>query len=614
MAKVKQIKVIRPLSELQDTKPKLKVCAYCRVSTEHDVQESSYEAQKKHYEELIKSNSEWEFVRIYADKGSGKRITNRPEFNQMLEDCEDEKIDLIITKSISRFARNTLDTAKISRELKSKGIYIIFEKENVNTEKVESELTFNLMAGFAQMESESISKNVIQGYENRFKRGIPNVARPVFGYRKGKNEKEVFKIHKEEAEVVKVIFKMYTNNQSSYEIAEYLNKSEILSHTKLWTSKTILNIIKNDFYIGTLTLQKYIRDSKGKAIINKGEKPMYKIDDFHKGIISKKEFIKANEILKVRKKERGLEKELIRNTYPFSGIAKCNICGTTIVRNSIRPKNDPSYYCANKDCYGVSVTESQLYDNFLSLRNELIKNINYIDKNCNLEEYSDEIDNLKDKINNIKRQREIVYRLKEDKLIDSAIFIEKINYIENQILTFEKDIEKIKYDSNNSNTKKIVKYLKSLDKDEKVVKREEVENIIKEIKVKKDNVYFVLKNGMTYCYENKYKAYGGITAYGYKKKYNGYIVDTNEAEIVKFIFDEYLKRTNMVEICRLLKAKNVLTRNGKDYWHKETIKNILKNRNYCGNEIYPQIIESYKFNLANEKITYNQKKYTSKKT
>lgn len=296
----KKIKIIRPVNEVKNTISKLKVCAYCRVSTESDEQSNSYETQKSYYEQLISSNPNWELVGIYADKGSGLNTEQRAEFKDMLEDCELGKIDLILTKSISRFARNTLDTVKISRELKAKSIYIHFEKENINTE---SELAFNLMASFAQMESESISKNVKQAIQRQFKNGEFKVVNAPFGYKKSGDGNVV--ICEEEAEIIRLIFKMYIEGKSGTKISEYLNNSNFFNrqNTK-WRPTLTSTTIKNEFYIGTRILQKsYIEWNDNIKKVNRGELPQFVEKNHHEAIISNEDFKKANEILDIRRKQ-----------------------------------------------------------------------------------------------------------------------------------------------------------------------------------------------------------------------------------------------------------------------------------------------------------------------
>lgn len=193
----------------QDAKPKLRVAAYCRVSTDSDEQATSYDAQVEHYTEFIQKNPEWEFAGIYADDGiSGTNTKKREDFNRMIDDCEAGNIDMIITKSISRFARNTLDCLKYIRQLKDKNIPVFFEKEAINTMDAKGEVLITIMASLAQQESQSLSQNVKLGLQFRYQNGQVQVNHNHFlGYTKDADENLI--IDPEQAEVVKRIYREY---------------------------------------------------------------------------------------------------------------------------------------------------------------------------------------------------------------------------------------------------------------------------------------------------------------------------------------------------------------------------------------------------------------------
>ena len=193
----------------QDAKPKLRVAAYCRVSTDSDEQATSYDAQVEHYTELIQKNPEWEFAGIYADDGiSGTNTKKREDFNRMIDDCEAGNIDMIITKSISRFARNTLDCLKYIRKLKEKNIPVFFEKEAINTMDAKGEVLITIMASLAQQDSQSLSQNVKLGLQFRYQNGQIQVNHNHFlGYTKDADENLI--IDPEQAEVVKRIYREY---------------------------------------------------------------------------------------------------------------------------------------------------------------------------------------------------------------------------------------------------------------------------------------------------------------------------------------------------------------------------------------------------------------------
>lgn len=273
----------------QDAKPKLRVAAYCRVSTDSDEQATSYEAQVEHYTEYIKKNPEWEFAGIYADDGiSGTNTKNREEFNRMIEDCEAGTIDMIITKSISRFARNTLDCLKYIRQLKEKNIPVFFEKEAINTMDAKGEVLLTIMASLAQQESQSLSQNVKLGLQFRYQNGQVQVNHNRFlGYTK--DEEGNLVIDPEQAEVVKRIYREYLEGYSMDKIAAGLEADGILTGAgkPRWHTSTINKILRNEKYIGDALLQKtYTTDFLNKTRVkNTGIVPQYYVEGNHEAII-----------------------------------------------------------------------------------------------------------------------------------------------------------------------------------------------------------------------------------------------------------------------------------------------------------------------------------------
>lgn len=258
---------------------KLRVAAYCRVSTEEEEQQSSFETQKLYYTEKITSTPEWEIAGIYADDGiSGVHTKKRDGFNQMIQDCKKRKIDLILTKSISRFARNTLDSIQYVRMLKALGIAVIFEKENINTSTMNSEMILTVLSAFAQAESESISQNVARGKRMGFRQGkFPFPYRQILGYRKGSDGKP--EIIPEEAEVIRMIFNSYLQGASLQTIKKRLEADGVLTArgNKKWSSESVQRILQNEKYCGDVLLQKtFIEDVlTGVSKKNTGQLPQY---------------------------------------------------------------------------------------------------------------------------------------------------------------------------------------------------------------------------------------------------------------------------------------------------------------------------------------------------
>lgn len=242
----------------EEERPRLRVAAYCRVSTDSDEQATSYEAQVEHYTEYIKKNPEWEFAGIFADDGiSGTNTKKRDDFNRMIEECMNGGIDMVITKSISRFARNTLDCLKFIRQLKEKNIPVYFEKENINTMDAKGEVLLTIMASLAQQESQSLSQNVKLGIQYRYQQGHVQVNHNRFlGYTKDENGQLI--IEEDEAKVVKRIYREYLEGASLKEIGKGLEADSILTGAgkKKWRPETIQKILRNEKYIGDALLQK----------------------------------------------------------------------------------------------------------------------------------------------------------------------------------------------------------------------------------------------------------------------------------------------------------------------------------------------------------------------
>ena len=285
--------------QVAEEKPKLRVAAYCRVSTDRDEQESSYEAQMEHYTEFIDRNPEWQLAGIYADDGiSGTNTKKREEFNRMIEDCMASKIDMVITKSISRFARNTLDCLKYIRKLKEKNISVYFEKENINTMDAKGEVLLTIMASLAQQESQSLSQNVKLGLQFRYQAGKVQVTHNRFlGYTKDDEGNLV--IVPEEAEIVLRIYREYLEGASLFQIGQGLEVDGIktAAGNNYWLQSTLKKILTNEKYIGDALLQKtYTVDFLNKKrVANNGIVPQYYVENSHPAIIPREKFMNERE-------------------------------------------------------------------------------------------------------------------------------------------------------------------------------------------------------------------------------------------------------------------------------------------------------------------------------
>jgi len=379
----------KPRQELQGlgATAKLRVCAYCRVSTDNEEQLSSYEAQVSHYTDYIKRNQEWTYGGIYADEGiSGTNTKKRVEFNRMIEDCMAGKIDMVITKSISRFARNTLDTLQYVRQLKEKNIAIFFEKENVNTLDSKGEFLITLLGSLAQEESSNISQITRMGIAYRFQEGKVIVNHNRFlGYTK--DEKGDLVIVPEEAEVIRRIFREFMEGKSPYKIATNLQRDGIITGSggSRWYDSTVSKILKNEKYMGEALLQKTFTVDflTKKRVKNNGQAAQYYVENSHPPIVSKEEFAAVQIEFERRSSMRGYSKtgkSKFTSDYAFSGKLFCQNCGSKFRRTKWgKGKNQQILWICinhqmggNEACDMKTVKEKALEQAFLRVMNRLI--------------------------------------------------------------------------------------------------------------------------------------------------------------------------------------------------------------------------------------------------
>ena len=317
---------------------KMKVAAYCRVSTELEEQDSSYEAQVEYYTSKISENENWKNAGIYADDGkSGTNTKKRADFNAMIQDALAGKIDMILTKSVSRFARNTVDSLVTIRKLKEKNVAVVFEKEGINTLEGTGEILITILSSLAQEESRNISENIRWGVVRKFEKGkvIVNCTK-FMGYTKNENGDLV--IVPEEAEIVRLIFRLYLEGYSAKKISQYLEENGIKTATgqDKWYDSVIFKMLRNEKYMGDALLQKtYTVDfMTKKKVINKGIVPQYYVEDDHEPIIPKELFYRVQEELArrasmnksavTRKKN---QKSKFSSEYALTGLLLCGDCG-----------------------------------------------------------------------------------------------------------------------------------------------------------------------------------------------------------------------------------------------------------------------------------------------
>ena len=357
--------VVTKIDTLPDYEKRLKVCAYARVSCGKDAMLHSLSSQVSYYSRFIQNNPKWEYVGVYADEAMTGTKDTRTNFQKMIADSKEGKIDLIITKSISRFARNTLTLLKVVRELKDIDVDIFFEEQNIHSLSSDGEMILTLLASFAQEESRSVSENMKWRIKKDFEQGIIWGGKDNYGY-DIINKK--FVVNPEKAKVIKRIFNMALEGYGQQSIANILNKEGIPSpYNKKWCKNCISIILNNSNYTGDLVLQKTFRENHltKKRKDNKGELNKYIVEGNHEAIISKELFQEVQEVLATRalhykcKNNSGIK-------YPFSSKLKCSICGKNY-KHAVKGKRGiwicTTFTTIGKEaCSSKQIPESQLYE------------------------------------------------------------------------------------------------------------------------------------------------------------------------------------------------------------------------------------------------------------
>ena len=386
-------------AENRDKYHQLRVAAYCRVSTEQEEQQNSYQVQIAYYTDLINRKKEWTLAGIFADEGiSGTQTKKRTEFNRMIRMCKNKKIDLVITKSISRFARNTVDCLEYVRQLKDLGIGVIFEKESINTLTMTSEFMIALYGSFAQAESESISKNVSWGKEKAYREGkVTFQYKYLLGYRKGADGKP--EIVPEEAEIVRLIYKLFLDGYSMRNIKKFLESKGFLTSQgkKIWNESLVSSILKNEKYVGDALMQKtYTLDCiTHKVVKNKGERPMFLVTDHHDPIIDRDTYNRVQQELARRTSKRKVsdktttEQGRYSSKYALTELLICGKCGTPYRRATwiVKGKKQIVWRCISRLEHGKkycpdspTIKEESLHkaiihaiNNYYSCRNDIAR-------------------------------------------------------------------------------------------------------------------------------------------------------------------------------------------------------------------------------------------------
>lgn len=435
---------------------KKRVAAYARVSSYSDEQLKSLAIQKEHYQGYIESNPDWEFVDVYFDEGvSGTSLKNRQGLKRLIDDCEKGLINLIITKSISRFSRNTIDCLNLVRRLRACDVPIIFEKENIRTDDMDGELILSILAELAANESKSISENGKWGAQKRFKDGTFIISYPPYGYRNNEGELEIVV---EESKIVIEIFDLILKGESTETIANILNRRNVKTkRNRKWSPSTIRGIIKNEKYIGDALFQKTFTDDNFNRHKNKGEKNSYYIENHHEAIISRETFQKANQVLQQRglEKGNGKDKSKYSNRYTFSGIIVCGECGGIFKRkiHSLPNRKYTAWTCCihiedKNKCSMKYVKQDDLQYAFVTMVNKLIYGKDIILKSLkNKLEHTSSKDVEKQLMNTRKQIAELQVKMEESERLHYQGYL-SITAYQNLKLKLSQELEANKSQEN----------------------------------------------------------------------------------------------------------------------------------------------------------------------
>lgn len=499
----------RPIESLK----KRRVAGYARVSTDNPEQLTSYESQVKYYTNYIESRSDWEFAGMYTDEGiSATNTKHRSGFKKMVSDALAGKIDLIVTKSVSRFARNTVDSLTTVRKLKEKGIEIYFEKENIWTLDSKGELLITIMSSLAQEESRSISENVKWGKRKRFAEGKGSLAYSHFlGYKRGPNGAMV--INRKEAEVVKMIYRLYLTGRSFCAIADELMKREIPAPAggAKWHPSTIQSILKNEKYKGDSLLQKkFVVDFLSKRMKkNEGEIPQYYVENDHEAIISPEVF---DLVQAEMKKRHSCRRGRYSGVNLFSSKIRCGDCGSWF-GSKVWHSNDKYrkviFQCNERfknGCHTPTVSEDEIKDLFVLAAGKLLDNKEEVISN--IKELLECKDGLPEKLK--QAEKAVEQKLEEIQnyiAYNSRVALDQVEYQKNyEALVGKYEESKGEYDrlqdeatKTSNRRQELIKFIATLEQPDQVVSFEPGlwTLLVDHVTVyRKDDVRFTFKDGM----------------------------------------------------------------------------------------------------------------------
>lgn len=455
---------------------KLRVAAYCRVSTENEDQKESLEAQREHYESWIRMHDDWECAGVFYDFGiSGTKADAREGLQALLYACRTGSVDYVLTKSISRFSRNTSDCLSLVRELLSYNIPIYFEKENIDTGSMESELILSVLSSMAQSESESISKNVKWSVKKRMEEGTFVFGYLPYGYTKDAAGNMV--IDPVESEIVRLIFDLALNGMGTYKIAQLLDRRNVPTRKGgKWSGSTVKGILVNEKYYGAAAFQKTYTDSNFRRHNNHGEVDSFIAEDHHEAIISKEDFDRVQVMIQKHIDEHGIVKDMgkYHNKYPFSGIIICGECGGKFKRQT--QSGGIAWACSthlyNKDaCSMMFIKDEAIKAAFVTMMNKLIFGckqvlVPYYDS-LRLADTDENLQGILDLKNELQRnsdRKNDLRKLRVKGFLDAAMYNQELRRIEmesEEIRAKMKCIDRAGENGDIKETKKLLRFAES---------------------------------------------------------------------------------------------------------------------------------------------------------
>ena len=506
-----EIIVIPPRKAAEQTIKKLRTAAYARVSSDSEDQKNSFLTQMDYYKQYINKNPEMEFVDLYADEAvTGTKKEKRDGFLKMIADCKEGKIDLILTKSVSRFARNTYDCISTVRELKSMGVNVVFEENEIDTRTIATESELIAIASIAQEESVSTSNNLKIAIRSRMKNGTFKQGTAPYGY---SVKDGIFTIIPERAEIVQLMFRAYKEGKSLLKIADELTDMKIpkADGSTKWTPRHISYILTNVRYKGDSLHQKsYTTEFPFKSKVNRGERDMYYMKDANPPIVSEELFDKVNELLKRKAAiyHNGIGKE--KTAHPLSQKIYCGECGNTYRKKS---SSNPQWVCREHDirsavCRNPQIAEQKVYQAFVGAYNRLVKNREIVlvkmlnELKClkgHKMSSQYEVHHITEEIAKLTKQILVINKLRTQGYIESASYYEKLNEINTKISDLTKEKKSLLgKDSCDTAIKNTSAILSAIEKNGAVSQFEEniFGAIVEKIIAHKNTLTFVLINGM----------------------------------------------------------------------------------------------------------------------